>query len=254
MTLVDVPESIGLKPTENFASDNDPIILQEVTQDNPEEEAVVAIPRQVASFSTAWRIPGVCEYAICFFAIKLVNYSFFFWLPYYFHNNYEWTEVYSNKVSILFDVGGIVGGIAGGVGSDVWGHRSPVVFLMTLLSIPCLVGILYCPNSQSIVSLITMLSGVFVGGAANIVGGACSVDLGKTAKSLGLHSAVPIVTGIVDGTGSIGAAIGQLAIPYLEEELGWNSVFYIFIAFAILSSLSLCRLIYRDVLSIYLHR
>ena len=42
-----------------------------------------------------------------------------------------------------------------------------------------------------------------------MIGAACAADLGKTAVAHGLPSAVSLVTGIIDGTGSVGAAVGQ---------------------------------------------
>ncbi len=34
---------------------------------------------------------------------------------------------------------------------------------------------------------------------------------------------------IVDGTGSVGAAIGQAVLPAIEEKINWMAVFYMFI-------------------------
>lgn len=38
-----------------------------------------------------------------------MNYSFFFWLPYYLHNKYGWKETVADDISIWYDVGGIIG-------------------------------------------------------------------------------------------------------------------------------------------------
>ena len=43
-----------------------------------------------------------------------------------------------------------------------------------------------------------------------------------------MPSAVSMVTGFIDGTGSLGAAVGQVTIPYLELYYGWGSVFFMF--------------------------
>ena len=40
-------------------------------------------------FLDALKIPGVVEYSLSYFAMKLVNYSFFFWMPYYLHNRFQ---------------------------------------------------------------------------------------------------------------------------------------------------------------------
>lgn len=37
------------------------------------------------------------------------------------------------------------------------------------------------------------------------------------------------VTGIIDGIGSAGCAIGQLFIPIIQVNLGWACIFYLFI-------------------------
>ena len=37
------------------------------------------------------------------------------------------------------------------------------------------------------------------------------------------------VTGLIDGTGSAGSALGQLFVPIIQNGLGWNWVFYLFI-------------------------
>jgi sugar phosphate permease len=38
-----------------------------------------------------------------------VNYSFFFWLPFYLSNNFGWKEAEADQLSIWYDVGGIIG-------------------------------------------------------------------------------------------------------------------------------------------------
>jgi hypothetical protein len=49
------------------------------------------------------------QYAFAYFCLKLVNYSFFFWLPYYLHASFGWLESVADKISIWYDIGGIVG-------------------------------------------------------------------------------------------------------------------------------------------------
>ena len=90
---------------------------------------------------------------------------------------------------------------------------------------------------------------MFIGGASNMIGAACAADLGKAAIELGMSSAVATVTGIIDGTGSVGAAVGQIAIPVMEENLGWDSVFYMFMVMSGLSGLALVRVVYKEVKS-----
>lgn len=49
------------------------------------------------------------QYSLAYACLKLVNYSFFFWLPFYLSNNFGWKEAEADKLSIWYDVGGIIG-------------------------------------------------------------------------------------------------------------------------------------------------
>ncbi len=73
------------------------------------------------------------------------------------------------------------------------------------------------------------VAGFFVGGAANIISATITADLGQQDAIKGNSEALSTVTGIVDGTGSVGAAIGQLLVPIIQESYNWNYVFYLFI-------------------------
>jgi OPA family glycerol-3-phosphate transporter-like MFS transporter 3 len=37
------------------------------------------------------------------------------------------------------------------------------------------------------------------------------------------------VSGLIDGTGSAGSAFGQFFVPIIQNKLGWNWVFNLFI-------------------------
>ena len=79
-----------------------------------------------------------------------------------------------------------------------------------------------------------------------MIGAACAADLGKTAIEYGLPSAVSLVTGIIDGTGSVGAAVGQVTIPFLELNYGWGSVFLMFMVMCSISAVSLLPVVVRE--------
>ena len=79
-------------------------------------------------------------------------------------------------------------------------------------------------------SIYMTIVGFFVGGAANIISGTISADLGRQDAIQGNSEALATVTGIVDGTGSIGAALGQIFVPSIQSRFNWFYVFYFFIA------------------------
>ncbi|XP_047276904.1 sugar phosphate exchanger 3 isoform X2 [Homo sapiens] len=80
------------------------------------------------------------EYSLAYACLKLVNYSFFFWLPFYLSNNFGWKEAEADKLSIWYDVGGIIGGTLQGFISDVLQKRAPVLALSLLLAVGSLIG------------------------------------------------------------------------------------------------------------------
>ncbi|XP_059179505.1 sugar phosphate exchanger 3-like isoform X1 [Physella acuta] len=91
-------------------------------------------------FWKACLLPGVIPYSLAYAFLKLVNYSFFFWLPYYLKNAFDWEESEADKLSTAYDVAGIVGGIVVGFFSDRLGKRTILILPMLLVSIPSLFG------------------------------------------------------------------------------------------------------------------
>lgn len=54
------------------------------------------------------------------------------------------------------------------------------------------------------------LTGTVIGGVASLISTAVSADLGRQPQLSNSREALSTVTGIIDGTGSAGAAIGQV--------------------------------------------
>lgn len=212
-------------------------------------DSVLSDDRPTAiGFCSALCLPGVALYALAYACLKLVNYSFFFWLPYYLHNKYGWKETVADDISIWYDVGGIIGGTIFGFVSDRFQHRSVIVIPMLLLGIPAL--FIYNSDLSSTLTmngLLMAVVGFFIGGVANLVSAAISADLGKQGPVQGNSEALATVTGIVDGTGSVGAAIGQILVPLIQDGLGWKSVFYLFMLMTLLTALCILPLFIREV-------
>uniref|UniRef100_A0A5F8G5C6 Solute carrier family 37 member 1 n=1 Tax=Monodelphis domestica TaxID=13616 RepID=A0A5F8G5C6_MONDO len=157
------------------------------------------------SFLGALRIPGVIEFSLCLLFAKLVSYTFLFWLPLYITNVDHFDAKKAGDLSTLFDVGGIIGGILAGVISDRLGKRASTCGLMLLLAAPT-----------------------------------------GTHKSLkGNSKALSTVTAIIDGTGSVGAALGPLLAGLISPS-GWNNVFYMLMVADATALLFLLRLIQKE--------
>ncbi|KAK1304074.1 putative glycerol-3-phosphate transporter 4 [Acorus calamus] len=194
----------------------------------------------------ACRIPGVIPFAMCLFFAKLVAYTFLYWLPFYLSQTPIGGEYMSVKsagnLSTLFDVGGIIGGILAGYISDKLNARATTAATFMYLAIPALVAYNKLGGiSQSMNIILMMTAGLFVNGPYALITTAVSADLGTHSSLKGDSRALATVTAIIDGTGSVGAALGPLITGFLSRN-GWDLVFLMlmvgaFIAGALLSFL-----------------
>ncbi|KAF9614531.1 hypothetical protein IFM89_019194 [Coptis chinensis] len=204
-------------------------------------------------FLEAWRLPGVAPYAFCLFFSKLVAYTFLYWLPFYIRH----TEVAGVRVShktagilsTIFDIGGVVGGVSAGYISDRIDARAVTSITFLLFSIPAL--ILY--RVYGSISMYTnvglmLLSGLFVNGPYSLITTAVAADLGTQSVIKGNSRALATVTAIIDGTGSVGAALGPLLTGYISSR-GWNSVFVMLILAIFLAGLFLIQLAKAEIYS-----
>ncbi|KAL5014851.1 hypothetical protein ScPMuIL_009121 [Solemya velum] len=209
------------------------------------QSASVERPKAVG-FCMALFLPGVILYALAYACLKLVNYSFFFWLPFYLKGAFSWKETVADQISIWYDIGGIIGGTLAGIISDRFQRRTIVVMPMLILGIPALLWYSNSPNDLVINAALMTLSGFFIGGVSNLVSAAISADLGRQEGLHGSSEALATVTGIVDGTGSIGAAIGQILVPVIQQSFDWHAVFYLFMLMTFLTGVCIFPLFLRE--------
>lgn len=211
-----------------------------------ENETDVITRPHALGFIQALLLPGVILYALSYACLKFVNYSFFFWLPFYLHGAFNWLETVADEISIWYDVGGIVGGIIAGYISDRFRKRSLIVMPMLVLAIPALFIYSNSPNNLTLNAVLMSVAGFFVGGVANLISAAISADLGRQGPIQGNAEALATVTGIVDGTGSVGAAIGQVLVPVIQQRFGWQKVFIVFMVMTALTGVCILPMFYRE--------
>ena len=87
--------------------------------------------------------------------------------------------------------------------------------------------------------------GLFVNGPYALITTSVSAELGQHKSLNGNAKALATVTSIIDGTGSIGAAVGPL-IAGLVQAGGWQKVFYMLISSNIMAMLLLFRLVKKE--------
>uniref|UniRef100_A0A914CG58 Major facilitator superfamily (MFS) profile domain-containing protein n=1 Tax=Acrobeloides nanus TaxID=290746 RepID=A0A914CG58_9BILA len=226
---------------------------EELSHDESETPEVLPTTRRRLSSASqpitmleAILLPNVLAYCLCNACLKLVNYAFFFWLPYYLTSKYGWAESESNQLATWYDIGGIVGSVIGGIISDRLGYRSPVIVVMLIASLGTLSVYNGIGASKVLHVLFMTILGITVSGPYNLIVGTISVDLGSQPALAGNSKAMSTVSGLIDGTGSAGSAIGQFLVPFIQTSFDWQYVFYMFIIMNGLSILCLAKRFYQD--------
>ncbi|XP_069994363.1 glucose-6-phosphate exchanger SLC37A2 [Penaeus vannamei] len=205
------------------------------TQSEPEEEKAI-------SFISALKIPGVVEFSLCLFFAKLVSYTFLYWLPNYILNNTPYSAEESANLSTFFDVGGIAGGILAGVLSDKTGMSASTCIVMLIIAIPMMfVYQAFCAVSLGLNIFLLLVVGLLVNGPYALITTAVSADLGTHECLKGNAKALATVTAIIDGTGSIGAAVGPMIAGPISAA-GWDNVFYMLMFSDLFALILLLRL------------
>ncbi|XP_046640771.1 glucose-6-phosphate exchanger SLC37A2-like isoform X2 [Daphnia pulicaria] len=150
-------------------------------------------------------------------------------------------------LSTLFDIGGIFGGILAGLLSDLTGMSAFTCAGYFILTIPSLfIYRAFGSMSGGFNMSLLFLVGFLANGPYALITTAVCADLGTHPKLKGSTRALATVTAIIDGTGSIGAAVGPLLVGPLST-LGWDYVFYVLMIASAMGLLLLARLMINEV-------
>lgn len=153
----------------------------------------------------------------------------------------------AGNLSTLFDVGGVLGGILAGHISDRLDARAITAASFMYCAIPALFFYRsYGHLSLALNIALMFITGMFVNGPYALITTAVSADLGTHSSLKGNSRALATVTAIIDGTGSVGAAIGPLLTGYISAT-SWTAVFTMLMAAALISGLLLTRLVVAEV-------
>ncbi|KER30905.1 hypothetical protein T265_02720 [Opisthorchis viverrini] len=200
-----------------------------------------SVEKHAVSFWSALRVPGVVEYSFCLFFSKLVSYTFLFWLPNYIREAGGFNPTDAADLSTIFDVGGIIGGILAGAVSDHTGASATVCVIMLVFSVPMLyLYFLYGAVSVLSCSLLLLPLGLLVNGPYALITTAVSADLGTHPSLQSDARALATVAGIIDGTGSVGSALGPLLCGLLKSH-GWGAVIAMLMTALALAAVLLTR-------------
>ncbi|KAM6582112.1 hypothetical protein CsatB_009114 [Cannabis sativa] len=245
------PEAVGADEDEDEDEPHSPKKIGEALEVPFLRSEKMGNKDKAVGFIEAWKIPGVAPFALCLFFAKLVAYTFLYWLPFYISHTAIDGKYLSNEtagnLSTLFDVGGVVGGILAGHISDRLNARAITAASFMYCAIPAL----FFYRSYGHLSLplnifFMFITGMFVNGPYALITTAVSADLGTHSSLKGNSRALATVTAIIDGTGSVGAAIGPLLTGYISTK-SWSLVFTMLMGAALIAGLFLTRLVVCEV-------
>ncbi|XP_013111157.2 glucose-6-phosphate exchanger SLC37A2 [Stomoxys calcitrans] len=251
--VVDCPEMVGVNPesTPHHATDVSPpndSDIEDYDSNGAERTPILSghARQRPISLVNALYIPGVVEFSLCLFFSKLVSYTFLYWLPLYIQSSSTLGPSLSADLSILFDVGGIFGAIVAGMISDATGMSATTCTVMLLLASPVLLLYqAYGAVSVFVSVFLLLVAGFLVNGPYALITTSVSAELGQHSSLEGNAKALATVTAIIDGTGSIGAAIGPLMAGMISSH-GWQNVFYMLILSNIFAMILLLRLVKKE--------
>ena len=172
----------------------------------------------------------------------------FFWLPYFLAIHFS--PEASNMISILYDVGMMPGGIIVGTVSDLYGGRRAcviVTFMFVLAPLLLLFAWYSAVLSAGLLLPMLGLMGILVGGPNNIITSAVAADLAEHPSIKGNSRALGTVTGIINGSGSVTAALGLLLIGPIQVNYGWTFVWYFLVFCVVCGTLLMTPKVYKEI-------
>ena len=94
--------------------------------------------------------------------------------------------------------------------------------------------------------LALVVTGLLVNGPYALITTAVSAELGTHPSLTGSSRALATVTAIIDGTGSVGAAIGPLLAGAMAGNHNWHNVFLMLMIANVMSLVLLVGIVYRE--------
>jgi len=211
--------------------------LQEIAEDDTDDNESAEnakINTKLSSKEILFAVlknPIVWLISVMYFFTKMGRYALLFWLPYYMMEHLGYSLAEAGYTSILYEAAGFVGIIAAGYVSDklFQARRMPVGALgMWGLAIACLFHPKLAAWSHLGNAIGISMIGFFTYGPDALMSGAAAIDA-CSPKAAGLAS------GVINGVGSLGQMVSGFVVAYIADKLGWDSLFYFFVAISLIA-------------------
>lgn len=161
-------------------------------------------------------LTNVLLVGVFYFFIKFIRYALWSWAPFFLVRTLETKGNEAGFLSTLFDVFGVLGVIATGYLSDkVFRSKRTGVSLLMLCGLVASCALLYLVGRFSVplFAVCLCLAGFTLYGPDALMSGAGAMDIGS-------RKGATLAAGIINGMGSCGAVVQELAIGNLFQRPG----------------------------------
>jgi OPA family sugar phosphate sensor protein UhpC-like MFS transporter len=206
------PEDAGLPPIEVYH--NEPLESPPMAATRSERGGRWVVVLEVI------RNPVVLLLCAVYFCLKPTRYAILFWGPKYVNEKLGTGTIESGFLGGLFEAAGPFSVFMGGLISDKFfgARRMPVAILcLTFLGI-MVFGLDRLPANAWVLGSCLFLIGLLTYAPDSLVSGTAAIDFGS-------KRGASTASGLINGSGSIGAIVGGTLPGFFQEQGGWNAVF-----------------------------
>lgn len=205
--------------------------LPDIVEDEPDRE------NEDVEAKNALRLvlsnPAVWITAVMYFFLKMMRYSFLYWLPLYMTEALGYTPKEAGYTSSVYEWVGFTGVIFAGYVSDKFmqSRRFPVSSIMLFcLAIACF----FYPKLAAMGLIWNVIGIAFVGimtfGPDALMTGAAAMDMGS-------QRAAGTAAGFINGVGSMGQLLSPMIVALVADSAyGWNGLFSLFVVTSLIGS------------------
>ena len=192
-----------------------------VRREGPTAEAAEKKP----SFIKMITHPVILMYGGSYFSLKFISYTVFTWFPLYLVETKGFSKSSAAYASNGFEIGGFIGLLLGGVLADTLFSKNKGR-LAWLALIFLIITSFFFKNLNHTGFWMVFFS---LGAVGFFLFIADSTLSGTAAQDIGGSQNTGSATGIINGIGSMGAALSGILPIWLQQRFGWDSVFLTFI-------------------------
>ena len=174
-----------------------------------------------------------------YFCLKLMRYTFQFWLPLYMVEKLKYGPGEAGYSSSAYELVGFLGVPLAGYLSDkaFKGARFPVAAaMMFALSVVCM----FFPWMSSLGRIGNLVA---IGLAGILTFGPDTLTAGPATQDAVSHGSTATAGGFVNGVGSIGQLLSPVLVDYTVARFGWDGLFGVFVVVAALGGVSLSLMV-----------